>query len=87
MPLICQRCVRTFAFFPSESNSLMSPLLLATASFPDSVVAAALKSFLPAYCLNCDSTILLPARRGSILNSPLWAEEQKEMKAARQHVQ
>lgn len=51
----------------------MSPLLLATTSFPDSVVVAAEKSFLLAYCLNWLSTSLLPDTRGSIRKTPLWA--------------
>lgn len=51
----------------------MSPLLLATASLPDSVVAAAEKSFFDAYCLNWLSTSLLPASRGSIRKRPLCA--------------
>jgi hypothetical protein len=28
---------------------------------------------LVAYCLNCDSTSLLPWIRGSMRNNPLWA--------------
>lgn len=60
-----------FAFFPMLSKSLISPLLLVTASLPDSVVAAAEKSFLDAYCLYSESTSLLPDRRGSILKIPL----------------
>lgn len=47
--------------------------MLATASLPDSVVAAAEKSFFDAYCLNWLSTSLLPASRGSIRNRPLCA--------------
>lgn len=61
----------TLAFFPIWSNRRISPLLLATAIFPDSVVAAAEKSFLVAYCLNWLSTNLLPDTRGSIRNKPL----------------
>lgn len=64
----------TLAFFPIASKSRMSPLLLATANLPDSVVAAAEKSLLVAYCLNWLSTSLLPATRGSIRKRPLCAE-------------
>lgn len=70
-PDILGSCQRTFAFFPIESNNLISPLLLATANFPDSVVAAAEKSFFDAYCLNSDWTSLFPSTRGSIRKRPL----------------
>lgn len=64
----------TLAILPIESKRRMSPLLDATASLPESVVAAAEKSFLLAYCLNCESTSLLPANRGSMRKMPFEAE-------------
>lgn len=64
----------TLAFFPTESKSRISPLFDATAILPLSVVTAAEKSFLLAYCLYCDSTNLLPSTRGSIRNKPLRAK-------------
>ena len=60
-----------FAFLPMASNRRISPLLLATARRPLSVVAAAEKSFFEAYCLYSESTSLLPDRRGSIRKMPL----------------